>query len=46
MCVKPEEISPGKWGEPKYQEFIMTANDFKIWEHKWWDKVEQYYKVN
>lgn len=46
MCVKPEEISPGKWGDPQYQQFIMTAADFKIWEHKWWDKVEQYYKIN
>lgn len=46
MCVKPPEISPGKWGDPQYQEFIMTPDDFKVWEHKWWDKVEQYYKIN
>ena len=46
MCVKPPEISPGKWGAPKYQEFILKPEDFDHWERKWWDRVEQYYKEN
>ena len=44
MCVKPEEISPGKWGEPMYQEFILKPDDFEFWEHQWWDRVELFYE--
>ena len=43
MCVKPPEISPGKWGIPTYQEFILEPADFSYWENKWWDKVEKFY---
>lgn len=46
MCVKPPEISPGKWGQPQYQEFILTPDKFDFWERKWWDRVEQYYREN
>jgi genome maintenance exonuclease 1 len=46
MCVKPPEISPGKWGEPQYQEFILKPEDFDYWEQQWWNRVEQYYKEN
>ena len=46
MCVKPPEISPGKWGTPQYQEFILKPEDFGYWEKKCWDRVEQYYKQN
>lgn len=44
MCVKPPEISPGTWGLPSYQEFILTPNNFSFWEDKWWDRVELYYE--
>ena len=47
MCVKPPEI--GKtltWGEPAYQEFILTPDKFSYWEKRWWDRVEQYYGKN
>lgn len=43
MCVKPPEISPGVWGDPQYQEFILEPNMFSFWENKWWDRVEMYY---
>ena len=45
MCVKPPEI--GKtltWGDPKYQEFILTPDKFSYWEDKWWARVESYYR--
>ena len=46
MCVKPPELSPGVWGEPQYQEFILTPEKFSYWEGKWWDRVESYYSNN
>lgn len=46
MCVKPPEIRPGIWGEPQYQEFILTPDKFSYWEDKWWDRVEQFYSQN
>ena len=47
MCVKPPVI--GKtltWGEPAYQEFILTPDMFGHWEKQWWNRVEQYYREN
>jgi len=44
MCVKPPEITPMVWGEPAYQEFILTSDNFDHWEKQWWNRVEQYYK--
>lgn len=43
MCVRPPELSPNVWGDPTYQEFILTPEQFPYWEDKWWGKVEQYY---
>lgn len=46
MCVKPDEITPGVWGVPQYQEFILKPENFNYWANKWWDKVDQYYRTN
>jgi genome maintenance exonuclease 1 len=46
MCVKPPEITPMVWGEPAYQEFILTPDKFSYWEKRWWDRVEEYYGKN
>jgi hypothetical protein len=46
MCVKPPEISPGVWGEPQYQEFILKSEDFDYWQERWCKRVEEYYKLN
>jgi hypothetical protein len=46
MCVRPPEISPMTWGEPKYQEFVLTPDNFNYWESQWWDRVEQFYREN
>jgi genome maintenance exonuclease 1 len=43
MCVRPPEISPGQWGDPQYQQFILESKDFDYWSHRWFDRVEQYY---
>lgn len=44
MCVKPEELEPGIWGDPQYQEFILEPHLFDYWSNKWWDRVEEYYR--
>jgi genome maintenance exonuclease 1 len=46
MCVKPPEIKPLIWGDPAYQEFILTPDMFDHWEAQWWNRVEQYYREN
>jgi len=46
MCVKPPENAPMQWGEPAYQEFILTPDKFSYWERRWWNRVEEYYSKN
>jgi genome maintenance exonuclease 1 len=46
MCVKPPEISPGVWGDPQYQEFILKPEDFDYWTERWCKRVEEYYTGN
>ena len=46
MCVKPEEIKPGVWGKPHYQEFILESKDFDYWTERWCARVEEYYRLN
>jgi genome maintenance exonuclease 1 len=47
MCVKPPEIGKTMtWGDPAYQEFILTPDKFDHWEKQWWNRVEQYYREN
>ena len=43
MCVKPDEIEPGIFAKPQYQEFILKPEDFDTWEQRWWQRVEEYY---
>lgn len=45
MCVKPSEISPGKWDDPAYQQFVLDPRDFDMWTERWCDRVSQYYKL-
>jgi genome maintenance exonuclease 1 len=46
MCVKPPEIGKTMtWGDPAYQEFILTSDMFDHWEIQWWNRVEQYYAL-
>lgn len=43
MCVKPDEVKPGQWAEPKYQQWVIDGNEFDYWTEQWLAKVEQYY---
>jgi genome maintenance exonuclease 1 len=45
MCVRPPEISPGVWGDPQYQEFILEPADFDYWTNRWCDRVSEYYRL-
>jgi genome maintenance exonuclease 1 len=45
MSVKPPEITPGVYGESKYQQFDLLPKDFSYWEDQWLNKVEEYYKL-
>jgi lambda repressor-like predicted transcriptional regulator len=45
MCVKPEEISPGMWADPQYQEFILEPKDFDYWTERWCARVSEYYRL-
>ena len=45
MAVKPEEITPGIYGEPKYQQFDLLPKDFDYWANKWLEKVGEFYKL-
>jgi genome maintenance exonuclease 1 len=45
MCVKPEEISPGVWADPQYQEFVLEPADFDYWTERWCTRVSEYYRL-
>jgi genome maintenance exonuclease 1 len=45
MCVKPEELSPGVWADPQYQEFILESKDFDYWTERWCARVSEYYRL-
>jgi len=45
MCVKPEEITPGVWSDPQYQEFILESADFDYWTERWCTRVSEYYRL-
>jgi genome maintenance exonuclease 1 len=45
MCVKPEEITPGVWAEPQYQEFVLEPSDFDYWTERWCQRVSEYYRL-
>jgi genome maintenance exonuclease 1 len=47
MCVSPKMNEHLEMIDvPVYQEFILKPEDFSMWEARWWDRVEKYYKYN
>jgi ATP-dependent exoDNAse (exonuclease V) beta subunit len=46
MCVKPPEVSPGVWGDPQYQQFILEPAEFDFWTEEWCKRVSEYYRLN
>lgn len=45
MSVKPPEISPGVWGDPTYQEFIVEGAEFDKYSDMWLKRLELYFKL-
>lgn len=46
MSVKPPEITPGRWGDPQHQTFIIEGDEFDRYVDLWWNRVEQFYLAN
>ena len=48
MSVKPEvnKDTMEPLERPKYQEFILSAQDFDYWEQQWWKRLELYYTIS
>jgi genome maintenance exonuclease 1 len=47
MCVKPslnEQLEP--ISQPEYLEFILEGEEWKIYESKMWNRLEQYYRYH
>jgi genome maintenance exonuclease 1 len=45
MAVKPPEITPGVYGESKYQQFDLDKSNWNEYEDKMWSKLEHYYST-
>jgi hypothetical protein len=45
MSVRPNEISPGQYGNVQYQEFRLEPQDFNKYQDLWLNKVEEYYNL-
>jgi len=45
MAVAPKEISPGLFEQAEFQTWTLSGNEWTIWMDRWFDRVEQYYKL-
>jgi len=45
MCVKPEQVKPGVFQNQKYQEWVITGNEWKKKEQEVWRRLEQFYEL-
>jgi genome maintenance exonuclease 1 len=45
MAVAPKEISPGLFEQAEFQTWTLNGNEWNIWMDRWFDRVEQYYKL-
>lgn len=46
IAVAGNDIGPGQWATPNYQEFIIEGDEFKHYTNLWLDRVEQFYQIN
>jgi len=45
MAVAPKEIEPGIFEQAEFQTWTLSGNEWTIWMDRWFDRVEQYYKL-
>jgi genome maintenance exonuclease 1 len=45
MAVAPKEIEPGIFEQADFQTWSLSGNEWTIWMDRWFDRVEQYYKL-
>ena len=45
MAVAPKEIEPGIFEQAEFQTWTVSGNEWTIWMDRWFDRVEQYYKL-
>lgn len=45
MAVAPKEIEPGLFEQAEFQTWVLQGNEWNIWMDRWFDRVEQYYKL-
>jgi hypothetical protein len=45
MAVAPKEIEPGIFEQAQFQTWTLSGNEWTIWMDRWFDRVEQYYKL-
>jgi genome maintenance exonuclease 1 len=45
MAVAPKELEPGIFEQAEFQTWVLQGNEWNIWMERWFDRVEQYYKL-
>ena len=45
MAVAPKELEPGLFEQAEFQTWVLQGNEWTIWMDRWFDRVEQYYKL-
>jgi hypothetical protein len=45
MAVAPKEIEPGIFEQAEFQTWTLSGNEWTIWMDRWFERVEQYYKL-
>jgi hypothetical protein len=45
MAVAPKELEPGLFEQAEFQTWTLSGNEWNIWMDRWFDRVEQYYKL-
>jgi len=45
MAVAPKKLEDGTIATPEFQHWVLQGNEWNIWMDRWFDRVEQYYKL-
>ena len=45
MAVAPKILTEGGFTKPEFQTWTVSGNEWTIWMDRWFDRVEQYYKL-